>query len=263
MHRQMIRRSLAAVAFTLILAATASAQQVVRVRGTVERVESLTLVVKTREGPSVIIKLADNYGVTGVVAATLADIKAGSYVGIAALPQPDGTQRAIEVLIFPEALRGFGEGFRPWDLVPQSTMTNATVAEIVTRVDGARLTLKYKDGEKTGGRAARGAHRHLRAGGKERAQARRQDFHRCRHQTGGRDAEHRPRQRRPRRPHAADVTGEGVGGWVRLKAKKKSKRKFLRESSPTRTYLASGSPSTNFAVIGKNRQTLARRVPWR
>jgi hypothetical protein len=149
MHRQMIRRSLAAAAFTLILAATASAQQVVRVRGTVERLEGQTLMVKTREGPSVIVKLADNYGVTGVVAATLADIKPGSYVGIAALPQPDGTQRAIEVLIFPEALRGFGEGFRPWDLVPQSTMTNATVAEIVTRVDGATLTLKYKDGEKT------------------------------------------------------------------------------------------------------------------
>lgn len=148
MHGQMIRSALAA-AFTLILAATASAQQVVRVRGTIERVEAQTLFVKTREGPSVIIKLADNYGVTGVVAATLADIKPGSYVGAAALPQPDGTQRAIEVLIFPEALRGFAEGFRPWDLVPQSTMTNATVAEIVTRVDGARLTLKYKDGEKT------------------------------------------------------------------------------------------------------------------
>jgi hypothetical protein len=149
MHGQMIQRSLACVAFMLILAAVASAQQVIRVRGTVERLEAQTLFVKTREGPSVIIKLAENYGVTGVVAASLADIKPGSYVGAAALPQPDGTQRAIEVLIFPEALRGFGEGFRPWDLVPQSTMTNATVAAIVTRVDGATLTLKYKDGEKT------------------------------------------------------------------------------------------------------------------
>src|ERR1700680_460628 len=149
MHGQMIQRSLACVAFMLILATVASAQQVIRVRGTVERLEAQTLFVKTREGPSVIIKLADNYGVTGVVAASLADIKPGSYVGAAALPQPDGTQRAIEVLIFPEALRGFGEGFRPWDLVPQSTMTNATVAAIVTRVDGATLTLKYKDGEKT------------------------------------------------------------------------------------------------------------------
>lgn len=149
MHGQMIQRSLACVAFMLILATVASAQQVIRVRGTVERLEAQTLFVKTREGPSVIIKLAENYGVTGVVAASLADIKPGSYVGAAALPQPDGTQRAIEVLIFPEALRGFGEGFRPWDLVPQSTMTNATVAAIVTRVDGATLTLKYKDGEKT------------------------------------------------------------------------------------------------------------------
>ena len=149
MHGQMIQRSLACVGFMLILSTVASAQQVIRVRGTVERLEAQTLFVKTREGPSVIIKLADNYGVTGVVAASLADIKPGSYVGAAALPQPDGTQRAIEVLIFPEALRGFGEGFRPWDLVPQSTMTNATVAEIVTRVEGATLTLKYKDGEKT------------------------------------------------------------------------------------------------------------------
>jgi hypothetical protein len=149
MHGQMIQRSLACVGLMLILSTVASAQQVIRVRGTVERLEAQTLFVKTREGPSVIIKLADNFGVTGVVAASLADIKPGSYVGAAALPQPDGTQRAIEVLIFPEALRGFGEGFRPWDLVPQSTMTNATVAAIVTRVDGATLTLKYKDGEKT------------------------------------------------------------------------------------------------------------------
>jgi hypothetical protein len=149
MHRRSIGGSLAAAALTLILTATASAQQTVRVRGTVERLEGQILMVKTREGPSVTIKLADNYGVTGVVAAQLSEVKPGSYVGIAALPQPDGTQRAIEVLIFPEALRGFGEGFRPWDLLPQSTMTNATVAEIVTRVDGARLTLKYKDGEQT------------------------------------------------------------------------------------------------------------------
>jgi hypothetical protein len=149
MRNQPIRSSLGALAFTLILATAASAQEVVRVRGAVERIEGQTLMVKTREGPSVTVKLADSYAVTGVVAATLSDIKPGSYVGAAALPQPDGTQRAIEVLIFPEALRGFGEGFRPWDLLPQSTMTNATVAEIVSRVDGARLTLKYKDGEKT------------------------------------------------------------------------------------------------------------------
>jgi hypothetical protein len=149
MRNQPIQSSLGALAFTLILATAASAQEVVRVRGAVEHIEGQTLMVKTREGPSVTVKLADNYAVTGVVAATLSDIKPGSYVGAAALPQPDGTQRAIEVLIFPEALRGFGEGFRPWDLLPQSTMTNATVAEIVSRVDGARLTLKYKDGEKT------------------------------------------------------------------------------------------------------------------
>jgi hypothetical protein len=150
MPYQVIRSSLGAVVAALIVGATAaSAQEIIRVRGTVERAEGQTLVVKTREGPSVTVKLADNFGVTGVVAAKLSDIKPGSYVGAAAIPLPDGTQRAIEVLIFPEALRGFGEGYRPWDLLPQSTMTNATVAEMVTRVDRAVLTLKYKDGEKT------------------------------------------------------------------------------------------------------------------
>jgi hypothetical protein len=78
----------------------------------------------------------------------LADIKPGSFVGIAAMPQPDGTQRALEVLIFPEAMRGTGEGHYPWDLQPKSTMTNANVEQVVTGVDGQTLTVKYKDGEK-------------------------------------------------------------------------------------------------------------------
>jgi hypothetical protein len=95
------------------------------------------------------IELADNYKVVAVVPAPRDAIRTGAFVGTAAMPQSDGTQRAIEVLVFPESGRGSGEGHYPWDLRPGSTMTNATVAE-VTKVDqDQRLTLKYKDGEKT------------------------------------------------------------------------------------------------------------------
>jgi len=92
--------------------------------------------------------LVDNAVALGVVKATLADIKAGSFVGIGAMPQSDGTQRALEVLIFPEAMRGTGEGHYSWDLQPKSTMTNGNVEQVVTGVDGETLTVKYKDGEK-------------------------------------------------------------------------------------------------------------------
>jgi len=86
--------------------------------------------------------------IAGVVKASLSEIKQGSFVGVTAMPQADGSQRALEVHIFPEAMRGTGEGHYPWDLRPQSTMTNANVEQVVTAVDGQTLTLKYKDGEK-------------------------------------------------------------------------------------------------------------------
>ena len=95
------------------------------------------------------MRVPDGARIVAVARATLADVKPGSYVGIAALPRPDGTQLALEVLIFPEAMRGAGEGHRPWDLMPESTMTNATVAEVVSEVSGPVLTLKYKDGDKS------------------------------------------------------------------------------------------------------------------
>jgi hypothetical protein len=120
----------------------------VRVRGTIERIESPIFVVKSRDGAELKIVVADNAVAVGVVKATLADIKAGSFVGIAAMPQADGGQRALEVLIFPEAMRGTGEGHHPWDLQPQSTMTNGNVEQVVPGVDGETLTVKYKDGEK-------------------------------------------------------------------------------------------------------------------
>jgi hypothetical protein len=84
----------------------------------------------------------------GVVKASLSDIKANSFIGVTGMPQADGSQKAVEIHIFPEALRGTGEGHRPWDLAPNSTMTNATVAQMVKGVEGDEITLKYKDGEK-------------------------------------------------------------------------------------------------------------------
>jgi hypothetical protein len=145
------RRSLAAVGLAAILAAPMAWSQdapPVRVRGTIERIESPVFVVKSRDGAELKIVLAENAVAVGVIKATLADIKPGLFVGIAAMPQPDGTQRALEVLIFPEAMRGTGEGHYPWDLQPKSTMTNANVEQVVTGVDGHTVTVKYKDGDK-------------------------------------------------------------------------------------------------------------------
>ena len=131
------------------IAAASAQQQTVRVRGTIEAVDGQTMNVTTRDGTKLMIKIADNVAVAGLVTASMSDIKVGSYVGAAGMPQEDGSQRALEVLIFPEAMRGTAEGFLPWDLRPNSTMTNATVAEVVAKVDGYTMRLKYKDGEKT------------------------------------------------------------------------------------------------------------------
>jgi Domain of unknown function (DUF5666) len=149
---QMTRRAFGAAGFALLLATSATfAQQqspTVRVRGTIERIDGSTYVVKTRDGAELRVALADNPQIAGVVKASLSDIKQGSFVGVTAMPQSDGSQRALEVHIFPEAMRGTGEGHYPWDLRPQSTMTNANVEQAVTAADGQTLSLKYKDGEK-------------------------------------------------------------------------------------------------------------------
>jgi Domain of unknown function (DUF5666) len=141
----------AAVVSTVLLVATAASAQApqVRVRGTIESVNGQMLTVKSRDGAEMKIKLADNAPVRTVTKSSLSDIKPGSFVGITAMPQPDGTQKAVEIHIFPEAMRGTGEGHRPWDLVPNSTMTNATVDTQVVISDGQKLVLKYKDGDKT------------------------------------------------------------------------------------------------------------------
>lgn len=126
---------------------TAQPAQYRRIRGTIESLDGNVLMVKARDGASVKITLADNYGVSAFSKRSLSDIKAGDYIGVAGTPQADGSQRAISINIFPESARGLGDGHRPWDL-PNSTMTNAAVAEAVAGADGQTLTLKYKDGEK-------------------------------------------------------------------------------------------------------------------
>ena len=144
--RQIILSAAFAFAAT---AALAQAPDLVRVRGTIQSVDGSMLDVKARDGADMKIKLADNAQVRTVVGKTIADVKQGLFVGITAMPQPDGTQKAVEIHIFPEAARGTGEGHRPWDLMPGSTMTNANVDSEVAITDGKKLVLKYKDGDKT------------------------------------------------------------------------------------------------------------------
>jgi hypothetical protein len=133
-----------------VLASAAWAQQppTVRIRGTIESVDGPMLMIKSREGTDMKVRMTDNVVVFGVAKTAMSEIKPGSYIGVSAMPEPDGTQKALAVHIFPESQRGAAEGFRPWDLRPNSTMTNATVAETVAGTDGQNILVKYKDGEK-------------------------------------------------------------------------------------------------------------------
>jgi len=128
--------------------ALAQSNQQMRVRGIVQAVDGQTLTVKARSGDTMPVQLAPNYTVSAVEKASLSDIKQGMFVGSAARQRPDGTLTAIEVHIFPEAQRGIGEGSRPWDLGPTSSMTNANVTATVDSVDGRVLTMTYAGGEK-------------------------------------------------------------------------------------------------------------------
>lgn len=140
---------LAAIA-TFVVASMAWAQTApTRLRGSIAAIDDKAATIATREGSSVKVNLADNWGVLLVAPATLADIKENSFVGIASLRAPDGTLNALEVLVFPENMRGVGEGHYPWDLQPESLMTNATVAKLAAAPSGQTLTLKYKDGTQT------------------------------------------------------------------------------------------------------------------
>lgn len=132
----------------ILLAGPALAQQPTRVRATIEQVDGNTLALKARDGTPLKLVLADNATVTAVMKRSLDDIKVGEFVGTAATLQDDGTWKALEVHIFPESMRGTGEGHRPWEK-PRSSMTNATVTDTVKKVNGHTLTLRHKDGEQT------------------------------------------------------------------------------------------------------------------
>jgi hypothetical protein len=146
----MTLRALTSLAVISVLGSAAWAQQppTVRIRGTIESVDGPVLSIKSREGTDMKVRTTDNVVVVGIAKSSLADIKQGSYIGVSAMPEADGTQKALAVHIFPEAQRGTGEGFRAWDLRPNSTMTNATVADTVSGTDGQNIMVKYKDGEK-------------------------------------------------------------------------------------------------------------------
>lgn len=148
--QQTLRRTF----IVLTIAATCAAsplwaQETIRVRGTIEGKDGAIYVVKTREGDTVKVALTDKPLFVAMAKASMADIKPGMFVGTTAMPGPDGSLRAVEVHIFPEAMRGTGEGHRPWDLKPESTMTNANVEAAVSGVNAQTLTMKYKGGEKT------------------------------------------------------------------------------------------------------------------
>ena len=142
-----LRITLAAIAAAASLQAPAQQPQGERVRGTIEKLDGSMLSVKSNDGNAMKIRLTDDVRVVGVVKASLADIKPGMFIGSAATPQADGSQKSLEVHIFPESMRGTGEGHRPY-FIPNSTMTNGTVGDAVAGVDGNVVTLKYKDGEK-------------------------------------------------------------------------------------------------------------------
>jgi hypothetical protein len=150
-QRATFTRPLIAVAMVAASTLYAFAQRApvpTRVRGTIESVNGDILQVKSRSGEDVKLHIASDVRVSGITKISLADIKPGSFVGATTVPGPDGGDNAVEVHVFPESMRGTGEGSRPYDLKPNSSMTNATVSESVVGNDGHTLLVKYKDGEK-------------------------------------------------------------------------------------------------------------------
>jgi hypothetical protein len=150
-HRYPFVRPLVAVAMVAASTIYAIAQQPPspsRVRGTIEAVDGDVLAVKSRAGEDVKLHMTGDVRVVGITRIALADIKVGSFIGTTTVPGPDGANNAVEVHVFPENMRGTGEGSRPYDLKPNSSMTNATVEQSVVGNDGHTLNIKYKDGEK-------------------------------------------------------------------------------------------------------------------
>ena len=145
-------RSLPIVALTLALimplAPSFALTPPTRVRGTVASLDGQSLVVTARNGQTVHVTLANDATITSSSTTQLNEVHPGSFIGTTTITQPDGTMKAIEVHVFPESMRGSGEGSRPWDLGPTSTMTNGTVGQI-EGTSSRSLTVKYKEGEKT------------------------------------------------------------------------------------------------------------------
>jgi hypothetical protein len=138
----------AGVMVTFAAVQAANAADRVRIRGTIESLDGDTLKVKDHDGKEIMVMLKSGWAVAGVVKASAADIKPGDFVGIASEPTSSGVNGAIEVVVFPAAMKGTGEGDRPWDSKPNSSMTNATVANAVTSVSGPTLTLTFQGKEK-------------------------------------------------------------------------------------------------------------------
>jgi hypothetical protein len=155
MHHKLVSAVFAVILTLLFLTAArvpharaAEDDQRVRVRGTVVSLNAPTLTVKTREGETVDIALAEGWTVSGMARVSVTDIKPGDFVGIASLPRQAGGDGALEVLVFPPAMKGTGEGSREWDLKPNSSMTNGTVAQAVTAADEHTVTVTYHGNEK-------------------------------------------------------------------------------------------------------------------
>lgn len=155
MGQHRIGKLSAIAAFGIAAALTASSMaqaqsgpQRVRVRGTLTAITDSTVSVKSREGKDETIALKAGWTLTGVTKASMSDIKVGDYLGITSVPKSDGGNGAVEVLIFPVDMKGTGEGSFPFDLLPNSTMTNATVSQTIKAVDGQDLTMTYQGKEK-------------------------------------------------------------------------------------------------------------------
>jgi hypothetical protein len=145
---RLLTKSLIAVFAMVTISATAHAQTT-RLRGTIETASGESLTMRTQNGEQASVRLKAPYQIDALVKAQLSDIKPGLFIGVAAVPDEGGALKAKEAHIFPEAMRGMGEGSRPFDLAPQSSMTNGNIAALVDTVDGPKLTVAYKGGEQT------------------------------------------------------------------------------------------------------------------
>ncbi|MCC6888300.1 MAG: hypothetical protein IT536_07185 [Hyphomicrobiales bacterium] len=140
--------SIAAVGLLVGTSLGDAQQKTVRIRGTIEKIDGPNLEVKSRDGKIIKAAMTDKTRFTAMVRATLADLAPDIYIGVTAMPQADGSERAVAIHIFQPAQRGTGEGHRPWDLQPGSTMTNAAITTTVAGTDGQVVTVRYKQGDK-------------------------------------------------------------------------------------------------------------------